>query len=128
MRSRRCSAKRSSGRRPRLDGLWPLSWWCSHRAGSPVAQSVAAFLLVQHLCSPRIIGAPNRWIGLMSGAAFGIYLVHRATLDVVAGWTGDLYANAAGAAIALHALLAFLGALVVTLLIQRVPYIRRVVG
>jgi surface polysaccharide O-acyltransferase-like enzyme len=94
-----------------------------------VAQSVAAFLLIQRLCSPRTVGgAPNRWIRLMGGAAFGIYLVHRATLDVVAGWTGDLYAKAAGAAIALHALLAFLGALLVTLLIQRVPYIRRVVG
>ncbi len=93
-----------------------------------VAQSVAAFLLIQHLCSPRTVGAPNRWIRLMGGAAFGIYLAHRATLDVAAGWTGDLYANAAGATIALHALLAFFGALVVTLLIQRVPYIRRVVG
>jgi len=93
-----------------------------------VAQSVAAFLLIQHFCSPRTVGAPNRWIRLMGGAAFGIYLAHRATLDVAAGWTGDLYANAAGATIALHALLAFLGALVVTLLIQRVPYIRRVVG
>jgi surface polysaccharide O-acyltransferase-like enzyme len=93
-----------------------------------VAQSVAAFLLIQRLCSPRTVGAPSRWIRLMGGAAFGIYLVHRATLDVVAGWTGDLYANAAGAAIALHALLAFVGALLLTLLIQRVPYIRRAVG
>lgn len=65
---------------------------------------------------------------MLGSAAFGVYLTHRAVLDVAAGWTGDLYLTAAGAAIALQALLALAGGAAVTLLIQRVPYIRRAVG
>jgi len=93
-----------------------------------IIQSIAAYLLIQRLCSRGSAADSNRWVRLLGGAAFGIYLTHRAALDVVAGWTGDLYANAAGIAIAVEALLAFACAAGVTLLIQRVPYLRRAVG
>ena len=93
-----------------------------------ILQSIAAFLLIRWLCSRGSAGVSPPSIRLLGGAAFGIYLAHRAVLDVVVGWTGDLYAHAAGAAIALQALLAFAGAAALTLLIQRVPYVRRAVG
>jgi len=99
-----------------------------YTSGAVIAQSVAAFLLMRWLCSRRPASVSHPSISLLGGAAFGIYLAHRAVLDVVAGWTGDLYAHAAGAAIALQALLAFGGAAALTLLIQRVPYVRRAVG
>jgi len=93
-----------------------------------ISQSIGAYLLIQHLFSRESAAGSNRWVTLLGGAAFGIYLTHRAALDVVAGWTGDLYATAAGAAIALEALLAFACGAGVTLLIQRLPYVRRAVG
>jgi len=93
-----------------------------------ISQSIGAYLLIQHLFSRGSAAGSNRWVTLLGGAAFGIYLTHRVALDVVAGWTGDLYATAAGAAIALEALLAFACGAGVTLLIQRLPYVRRAVG
>jgi surface polysaccharide O-acyltransferase-like enzyme len=93
-----------------------------------ISQSIGAYLLIRHLCSRRSATGSNRWVKALGGAAFGIYLTHRAALDVVAGWTGDLYARAAGAAIAVEALLAFAFAAGVTLLLQRLPYVRRAVG
>src|SRR5262249_27432708 len=99
-----------------------------YTGGAVILQSIAAFLLLRWLCSPGRAGVSHPSIRLLGGAAFGIYLAHRAVLDVVAGWTGDLYAHAAGAAITLQALLAFTGAATLTMLIQRVPYVRRAVG
>ena len=92
-----------------------------------ILQSMAAFLLIRWLCTP-VAGGPRRWITLLGSAAFGIYLAHRAVLDIVAGWTGDWYAHAAGATIVLQALLAFVGAAALTLVIQHIPYLRRAVG
>src|SRR5262245_227828 len=93
-----------------------------------ILQSVAAFLLIRWLCTPAGDRRPRPWISLLGGAAFGIYLAHRALLDVVASWTGEWYVHAAGAMIVLHAFVAFAGAAAFTLMIQRVPYVRRAVG
>jgi surface polysaccharide O-acyltransferase-like enzyme len=99
-----------------------------YTGGAVILQSIAAFLLIRWLCSRLAARGSSPWIRRLGGAAFGIYLAHRAILDVAAGWTGDWYTRATGPTIVLHALLAFVGAAALTMLIQRVPYLRRAVG
>lgn len=99
--------------------------------GAPVViQSIAMFILLRSFFAARAGTHPreSRLIRLLAPLVFGIYLVHRAVHDLLAGLIDPLLPAAALPTIVLQIASTFVVAATVVALLRRVPYLRHIVG